>query len=639
MIHKVLAAWLLVPGAACAAESWMDKVDSRVLEALSGPGDAQTEFLVFLQERADLSGAAALRTKEEKGRFVFQALTGVAARSQPALRARLQALGVEHQSFWIDNMILVRGNATLVRELAERPDIRRLSANPWVDADLPRTLAAPRSPDEIQAVEWNISKINATSVWALGFTGQGVVVGGQDTGYDWDHPALKNQYRGWDGGTTNHNYNWHDAIHSGGGVCGPDSPEPCDDDDHGTHTMGTMVGDDGGTNQVGVAPGARWIGCRNMNQGAGTPTTYAECFQWFVAPTDLTNANPDPAQAPDVINNSWSCPFSEGCVDPNVLSGVVAAARAAGIVVVVSAGNDGSACSTVGDPPGIYEEAFSIGNTDSSDNIRSSSSRGPVTADGSGRMKPDVSAPGTSIRSCAPGGGYGLKTGTSMASPHIAGVVALVLSAHPGLRGHVDRIEKLIERTALPRTTAQECGGVPGTTVPNNTYGWGRVDAFEAVGLNDSDADGMPNWWEVIFDLNPTNAADANLDPDGDGLLNWQEFTANTDPTNQASALRLTEAGPSGSNAVAVAWLSGQEGFDSGRLYDLYRADSLADDAGWLCVASNLNAAGALTRFTNEWGIGSISQAFYRVAIAGSTNEVFSAPIALDPGRPPSAQP
>ncbi|HOW98169.1 MAG TPA: S8 family serine peptidase [Kiritimatiellia bacterium] len=613
-----------------AAGEWQDKVDPRVLQSVDGSGDAQTEFLVFLQERADLSGADALRTKDEKGRFVYRALTQTAARTQPALRARLQTLGAIQQAFWIDNMLLVHGNASLVRELAERPDVRRLSANPWVDARLPRDRAAPRAPDAPAAAEWNISKINATGAWALGFTGQGVIVGGQDTGYDWDHAALKAQYRGWDGESADHNYNWHDAIHSGGGGCGPDSPVPCDDGTHGTHTMGTMVGDDG-TNQVGVAPGARWIGCRNMNVGWGTPATYAECFQWFVAPTDLANGNPDPARAPDVINNSWGCPTAEGCTDPNVLSGVVAAARAAGIVVVVSAGNSGSSCGTVSDPPSFYEDSFTVGNTDSSDNINSGSSRGPATADGSGRMKPDISAPGTSVRSCVPGTGFGYKTGTSMAGPHVAGTVALVLSAHPGLRGQVDRIEKLLTRTALPRTTTQVCGGLSGTNVPNNTYGWGRVDAYRAVGLDDDDADGMPNWWEIVFDLNPTNAADAGFDPDGDGLLNGQEFSANTDPTNGASVLQLIEALPSESNAVAVAWQSGQEGFDSGRTYDLYRSTSMADGDGWTCVASNIPVAGALTGFTNVWDSGTVPQAYYRVAISGASNEVSSAPIGVVP--------
>src|SRR4029077_4971644 len=143
-------------------------------------------------------------------------------------------------------------------------------------------------------IEPGINWINAPDVWAQGFTGQGVVVGGNDTGYRWTHLALKNQYRGWDGSAADHNFNWHDSIHSGGGTCGADSQVPCDDDGHGTHTMGTMVGFDGGSNQIGVAPGAKWIGWRNMDQGNGMPSTYSECFQFFIAPTDLNGNNPDP---------------------------------------------------------------------------------------------------------------------------------------------------------------------------------------------------------------------------------------------------------------------------------------------------------------------------------------------------------
>jgi subtilisin family serine protease len=306
------------------------------------------------------------------------------------------------------------------------------------------------------------------------------VVGGQDTGYDWDHPALIRQYRGWDGSSADHNYNWHDAIHSGSNaICPPNSTAPCDDNSHGTHTMGTMVGDNGAGNQIGMAPGARWIGCRNMDQGNGTPATYTECYQWFIAPTDLNGDNPRPDLAPDVIDNSWSCPVSEGCTDPLVLQTVVENVRAAGILTAHSAGNSGSVCSTIDTPAAIYDASFTVGSTDSTDTIASSSSRGPVTIDGSFRPKPDISAPGVGIRSAVPGESYGLKSGTSMAAPHVAGLVALLVSAHPSLKGQVDEIESVIRLSAVRLTTNQNCT-VPGSQVPNNTYGWGRIDAGAA---------------------------------------------------------------------------------------------------------------------------------------------------------------
>ena len=226
--------------------------------------------------------------------------------------------------------------------------------------------------------------------------------------------------------------------------------------------MGTMVGDDGGNNQIGVAPGAKWIGCRNMDQGAGTPATYSECFQWFIAPTDLADQNPDPSKAPDVINNSWGCPPSEGCTDATVLQTVVENVRAAGIEVVVSAGNDGSACGTVDAPAAIYDASFSVGATDSTDAIAGFSSRGPVTVDGSNRLKPDISAPGVNVRSSVPGGGYSTFSGTSMAGPHVVGVVALVLSANADARRRPGRDRTGAHSSAVPRTTDESCGGMPG---------------------------------------------------------------------------------------------------------------------------------------------------------------------------------
>jgi subtilisin family serine protease len=244
-----------------------------------------------------------------------------------------------------------------------------------------------------------------------------------------------------------------------------------------------MVGDDGAGNQVGMAPGARWIGCRNMDSGVGTPATYMECYQWFLAPTDLNNQNPDPTRAPHVINNSWSCPPDEGCTDPDLLRAIVENVRAAGIITVHAAGNSGPGCSTVNTPAAIYDASFSVGATTSTDAIAIFSSRGPVTIDGSGRLKPDISAPGSSVRSTIRGGNYGLASGTSMAAPHVAGLVALLVSAQPELAGQVDTIESIIRQAAVPLTMATGCGGDTPTSVPNHTFGYGRIDALHAYQL------------------------------------------------------------------------------------------------------------------------------------------------------------
>jgi hypothetical protein len=462
----------------------LPNVAPRVWDDLAASAGGEAEFLVVLAEQADLSYAASILARETRLRYVYDTLRETAHRSQAPLRAELDAAGVSHQSFYIVNAIAMKGDRALVTRLAARSDVDRIVANPRVRQSLPLDSTPPDGMDGVPAgVEWGVARVNADDVWALGHTGEGIVVAGQDTGYDWDHPAIKSQYRGWDGGSPDHDYNWHDAIHSGGGVCGADSLEPCDDQGHGTHTMGTIVGDDGGTNQIGVAPGARWIGCRNMDRGYGTPTTYMECFEFFLAPYPI-GGNPstdgDPTKAPHVINNSWVCPPSEGC-DWASLQTSVENVRSAGIEVVASAGNEGSGCSTVLYPIAIYDAAFSVGATDSSDSIAYFSSRGPVTVDGSGRRKPDVTAPGVSVRSCQRGGGYTYKQGTSMSGPHVAGVVALLWSAAPRLIGDVDDTEWIITRTARPRTSSQGCGGDGPSDVPNNVYGWGIVDALAAV--------------------------------------------------------------------------------------------------------------------------------------------------------------
>src|SRR5690606_36562761 len=246
---------------------------------------------------------------------------------------------------WLVDALAVRLDASQLSWLTARADVAHVfhdAAQRRLDPPLP-VEATPRAPT---AVEWGVARLRAPEVWAAGITGEGAVIAGQDTGVRWDHDALIRQYRGWNGASASHDYNWHDAIHEliGGGSnsCGLSSPVPCDDNNHGTHTVGTVVGDDGGTNQIGVAPDAKWIACRNMEAGDGRPTTYAECFQWFVAPTDLAGQNPRPDLAPDVINNSWGCPASELCTDPAILQEVVQNVRDAGIVVVVSAGNSGS---------------------------------------------------------------------------------------------------------------------------------------------------------------------------------------------------------------------------------------------------------------------------------------------------------
>jgi serine protease AprX len=485
------------------ASDWQAKVESVVLDKAAL---GQTEFLVYLSQRADLSGAEALATKEQKGQYVYDRLTAAAASSQSGVRQTLEAFGAEHRAFWVSNAVWAKGDLAVVQAVASRPEVAYVYASGGGALKLPPQEAESSSTEQVASAtstlgsdsspEANLLQVNADDVWALGVEGRGVVVGGADTGVAWRHAALRRQYRGWDEAseTADHNYNWHDAIHNPNTPCGPDTAEPCDDDSvlgggHGSHTVGTMVGDDGGENRIGMAPAAKWVACRNMNNGVGTIPMYLECMQWFIAPTDLAGNNPQPSKAPHVINNSWGC--VEGCPPP-ALQDTLRASRAAGIFYAVSAGNDGgltrqapSICNTIYHPLARYPEAFTVGATDHrNDLIAYFSSRGSVLGDPTaplGLIKPNISAPGVGIRSSLRNGGYGSLSGTSMAGPHVGGLVALLISANPRLSGLVGRLEDIIEQTAARKTTTEGCGLDAPTAVPNNTYGWGRIDALAAV--------------------------------------------------------------------------------------------------------------------------------------------------------------
>jgi serine protease AprX len=475
------------------------KADPELWMEIMEKGEA--EMLVVLREQADLSAAHNIPKKNDKGRFVLETCSALAAATQGPVRDIIRARGANMQSFWIINAVWTKGDGDLVWQLSQLDAVDRIEANPVqrISKVTNPEDAIPSAQDRaLTSQNWGLAKIKATNVWALGHTGAGVVVGGQDTGYEWAHPAIKAKYRGWDGSTANHNYNWHDAIHTiiGGGTnsCGLNLTTPCDDDNHGTHTMGTMVGGPNMDSIYGVAPDATWIGCRNMEEGDGTPSTYIECFEWFIAPTDLTGllSTAVPAMAPHVINNSWGCPTSEGCNSGNfgTMNTVVNNVRAAGILVVVSAGNSGSACSTVNTPAAIYEGSFSVGATGNTtgDQIASFSSRGPVTVWGSGLKKPNISAPGVGIPSCIGNSNttstytYAAFSGTSMAGPHVAGVAALMMSARPDMKGQVETMESIMETTATNRFAFSPfCGGDNSSTDPNNFYGHGRIDALAAV--------------------------------------------------------------------------------------------------------------------------------------------------------------
>jgi len=456
--------------------TWMTKVHPKIFERIATP-EKEAPFIILLKDSVNIQDLNRnITNNAERPFIVYNTLSQKAKISQAPLIRDLKKMGLQFRSYWIVNMISTTGNFSVVRDIASREDVLLLESNHEVKVPLEGpdavSISAPSVP------EWNINMVRAPAVWALGIAGQGFTVGNADTGVHYSHPALINKYRGTVAGGPVHDFNWWDSVHSGGGGnCGVESQVPCDDNGHGTHTTGTAVGE-AGANQIGVAPVAKFIACRNMNVGFGTPTTYIECLQFFIAPTDLNGNGANPALAPHAVGNSYGCPPSEGC-SPNSLLQAIQAVKTAGIFMAVSAGNAGPSCGSVNDPPAIYDDVFSVGALAQSRAIASYSSRGPVNVDGTGNPKPDISAPGTSVRSCVPNTGYASYSGTSMASPHVAGAVALIWQAHSSLLRNVAATEQHIEQTADKTNMGSTvCGG---NAARDNVFGYGLIDIYEAV--------------------------------------------------------------------------------------------------------------------------------------------------------------
>ncbi len=423
---------------------------------------------VILKEQADLSGAARITDVTERRRFVYKTLVDQANQTQAGIRQLLDQRGVGYTPFYLVNAIEVKGDILIQQEIAQRPEVDRVIFSQNL-RPLPEPLPFEQGSDSAPSdVSWGVAAINADRVWnELGVRGKGIVIGQSDTGVDWKHPALRDAYRGRDG---QHDYNWFDPWTG--------SKEPWDGAGHGTHTMGTVLG----ANGIGVAPDAQWFGCANLVRNIGNPPDYLHCMQFMLAPFPL-GGNPlrdgDPARAADISTNSWGCPPIEGC-DQGSLLAAVRALRSAGIFFAAAAGNDGSACDSLATPPGNYASAISVGAIDSGGDLANFSSRGPVTNSPDGRTAPTILAPGVAVLSAWPGGGYNTISGTSMATPHVAGVVALIWSANPRLRGDIDTTEKIIIETAQPYNgTRTGCGG--DGSLPDPESGYGIIDAYAAV--------------------------------------------------------------------------------------------------------------------------------------------------------------
>ncbi len=428
-------------------------------------------LFVILKAQADLSHVRQIKDVDERRTQAYRELTQWANETQADLRETLDRLGVEYTPYYLVNAMEVRGGMLIRLYLLTRPEVDRIIPSPRLRPVPPAEDSAladvPLAPAP-ESVQWNVKMIGADKVWEeFGVRGEGIVIGQSDSGVDVHHPELKDSYRGKTEGDA---YNWFDPWNG--------KPSPYDESGHGTHTLGTIVGKNG----IGIAPGATWFACMNLYRNLGNPALYLDCLQFMLAPFPRGGdpfVDGDPTRAADVLNNSWGCPSIEGC-DPNALLDAANHLRDAGIFVVVSTGNDGPNCGTVSAPLSLYDSVFSVGAIDQDGNVTEFSSRGPVTVDGSNRMKPDIVAPGRDIFSALPGGMYGTLEGTSMAGPHVVGAVALLWSADPSLIGDIDRTEQILIETAKPYTGSTSIGCFEGD-VPNAAYGYGIVDVYAAV--------------------------------------------------------------------------------------------------------------------------------------------------------------
>ncbi len=433
------------------------------------PGNYGDRLFVILKDQADISDVAAIKDRDERLSMAYEKLTEHANTTQADLRKFFDTVGVKYTPYYLENAMEVHGGTLVRLYLMTRPEVDRIIPSPYLRA-VPEDSPALGDITSVDgSIQWNISMIGADKVWdEFNVRGAGIVIGNSDTGVDGNHPAIHNQYRGLNSGN---DYNWYDPWNN--------TTSPHDEIGHGTHTTGTILG----ANGIGVAPKAQWIGCVNLDRNLANPAFYLDCMQFMLAPFPHDGdpfTDGDPTKAAHVLNNSWGCPTLEGC-DPNALLYAVNNLRDAGIFVVVSTGNDGPMCSTIESPLSLYDSAFSVGAIDQFGNMAQFSSRGPVTADGSGRIKPDIVAPGVDIISSTPEGTYASFSGTSMAGPHVVGVVALIWSAQPNLIGDIDATEQLIMDTAQPYTGTTSDGSCFTGNKPSNAYGYGVVDVYAAV--------------------------------------------------------------------------------------------------------------------------------------------------------------
>ncbi|MFI9488027.1 S8 family serine peptidase [Promicromonospora sp. NPDC052451] len=449
------AAGRVSPGAVDPA----DKIAPAAAKAFATRGT--TDFWLRFDDAPDLSAAAGITSWAERGQYVYDTLTAAAESAQSRTIAALERSGTEYTSYWATNAILVEdGSLDQAVELAGAPEVAEVRATTQHAVEEPETTQAATTA-AAGTPTYGIRAINADDMWNQGFTGEGIVVAGLDTGVSRSHPALSAQYRG---ATTTSNYNWFDAAHVG-------ATTPRDDHGHGTHTMGTMVGTGNGTTSIGVAPGARWIAA-NGCADACLDSWLVAAGEWMLAPTRADGSAADPSKRPHIVNNSWGMSRTN---DP-FMEDVITAWEASGIFSTWSNGNDGEwGCESSGSP-GARQASYSVGAFSSAGSIAAFSSRGPGQG---GAVKPDIAAPGVDVLSAVPGNGYERWSGTSMAAPHVSGAVALLWDAVPALVGDVPRTRAILDGAAHDVNNTA-CGG---TADDNNVWGEGKLDVLAAYEL------------------------------------------------------------------------------------------------------------------------------------------------------------
>jgi len=449
--------------------------------------------ILTMEAQADVAGLdAALRT-QRASRQARHATVVTALQTQQTAQDDLLALlesergpGGEVAGFtshWISNLVVAKVSKTFVQRLAARNDVAFIEPNFRVE------LIAPEPENETSGekasdgatrgigVTPGLRAINADRVWyELGITGAGTLVANCDTGVDGNHPALSDRWRG----------NVAPAEECWLNLIGGHPSFPYDGGSHGTHVMGTITGLGAATEDtIGVAWNALWIATDPINQGVGGgfDNDIIAAFEWFADP-DGNPATVD--DVPDVVQNSWGVihdywPEYDYC--DSRWWAVIDNCEAAGCATIWSAGNEGddigdASLRAPADRATTLTNAFSVGAIDATNYsfpypIADFSSRGPTRCDvpADRLIKPEVVAPGVSVYSSVPGGGYQQWgwNGTSMAGPHVAGVVALMREANPNL--DVVTMKEILMATAIDLGDEGE----------ENTFGWGVIDAYEAV--------------------------------------------------------------------------------------------------------------------------------------------------------------